>query len=128
MEGEMEQETRKFLQAEETAEKLVETLKQIHNEATSYQTATRELDDVRKRLLSLIESTEKVVNGSHEIVKILKEIGGPEILSRLTEVENKSKEDFAKQSKVLNNIKVLIILTFTSSAVAIITGIITLLR
>ncbi|PIU51934.1 hypothetical protein COS91_01875 [Candidatus Desantisbacteria bacterium CG07_land_8_20_14_0_80_39_15] len=124
----MEQETRKFLQAEETAEKLVETLKQIHNEATSYQTATRELDDVRKRLLSLIESTEKVVNGSHEIVKILKEIGGPEILSRLTEVENKSKEDFAKQSKVLNNIKVLIILTFTSSAVAIITGIITLLR
>ena len=124
----MEKEAAKFLQAEETAVKLVETLKQLHTEATSYQTATKELDTVRQRLLNLIESTERVASGSHEVIKILKEIGGPEILNRLRKLENKSTEEFDKQSKAMDKLKTLIILTLASSITAIIIGIIALLR
>lgn len=160
----MEKETQKFLEAEETAAKLVETLKQLYSESTSYQMATKELDVVRQQLLNLIESTEKVVSNSHEIVRILKEIGGPEILNRLTKiedklseevakvvntnleidrilkeskseiltrltkVEDKSTEQFDKQTKSLKRLKTLIIVTLTSSIIAIIIGIIGLLR
>ncbi len=124
----MEKEAEKFLQAEETAVRLVETLKQLHAEATSYQTATKELDTVRQRLLNLIESTEKVVSVSHEIVTILKEIGGPEILNRLTKVKDKVSEEFVKQSKSLQKLKTLIIVTLASSVIAIIIGIIAFLR
>ena len=124
----MEKEAEKFLQAEETAVRLVETLKQLHAEATSYQTATKELDTVRQRLLNLIESTEKVVSVSHEIVTILKEIGGPEILNRLTKVEHKVSEEFVKQSISLQKLKTLIIVTLASSVIAIIIGIIAFLR
>jgi len=123
----MEKEAGKFLQAEETAVKLVETLKQLHNETTSYQTATKELDIVRQRLIGLIESTEKIASGSYEIIKILKEIGGPEILSRLTKLENKVSEESTKQSKSLQNLKIFIIVTLISSVIAIIVGIIALL-
>ncbi len=124
----MEKEVQEFLGAEETAEKLVQTLKKLHTEATSYQTATKELDTVRQRLISLIESTEKVVNGSHEVVKILKEIGGPEILNRLMKLEDKSSGEFAKQSKSLERLKTLIMVAITSSIIAIVIGIIALLR
>lgn len=124
----MEKEAAKFLQAEETAVRLVETLKQLHTEATSYQTATKELDAVRQRLLSLIESTEKIVASSHEVIKILKEIGGSEILNRLSKIENKSAEEFNNQSKSLDKLKTLIIVTLASSITAIIIGIIALLR
>jgi len=124
----MEQEARMFLEAEETAEKIVQNLKQLHNEITSYQTATKELDAVRQRLSGLIESIEKVASGSYEVIKILKEIGGPEILNRITNVENKVSEESANQSKNLKNLKILIILTLTSSIIAITVGIIALLK
>jgi hypothetical protein len=124
----MEKEAEKFLQAEETAMKLVETLKQLHTEATSYQTAKKELDTVCQRLLNLIESTERIASGSHEIIKIMKVIGGPEILNRLIKVENKVSEEFAKQSKVIEKIKTLIMVTLASSIIAIIVVIIALLK
>lgn len=124
----MEKEAERFLQAEETAVKLVKTLKQLHTEATSYQSATRELDTVRQRLLDLIKSTERVASGSHEVIKILKEIGGPEILNKLAKLENKSTEEFAKQSKSLEKLKTLIVVTLASSITAIVIGIIALLR
>jgi len=124
----MEKDAEKFLQAEETAVELVETLKQLHTEATSYQTATKELDTVRQRLIGLIESTEKIANGSHEVIKILKEISGPEILNRLSKIENKSTEEFNKQSKAMDRLKTLIIITLASSITAMIIGIIALLR
>jgi hypothetical protein len=124
----MEKEAQKFLEAEETAVKLVETLRQLHTEATSYQTATKELNIVRQQLLALIESTEKAVGGSYEVIKILKEVGGPEILNRLTKLENKSNEEFTKQLKSIEKLKILIIITLASSIIAIIIGIIGLLK
>lgn len=124
----MEKEAEEFLQAEETAVNLVETLKHLHSEATSYQTATKELDTVCQRLLNLIESTEKIASDSHEVIKILKEIGGPEILNRLAKLENKSTEEFAKQVEGMGKLKTLIIVTLASSITAVIGGIIALLK
>jgi predicted alternative tryptophan synthase beta-subunit len=150
----MDKEVQKFLEAEETAVKLVETLKLLHNEATSYQTATKELDKVRQRLLSLIESSERIVDGSHQIIKILKEIGGPEILNRILELENKLTSDFVilkeigqteipdrfkelenkfivefvKQMEGINKLKTMIIVTLASSITAVAIGVIALLR
>ncbi len=124
----MEKEVEKFLQAEETAVRLVETLEQLHTEATSYQTATKKLDTVGQRLLNLIESTERIASDSHEVIKILKEIGGPEILNRLAKLENKLTEEFAKQSKGMSKLKMLIIVTLASSITAVIIGVIALLR
>jgi len=124
----MEKEAEKFLQAEETAFKLAETLKELHNEATSYQTATKELEIVRQRLLNLIEATEKVASGSHEVIVTLKQIGGPEILNRIGKVEEKQNQGLAKQLMGLKRLKNLVIVTLFCSILGLIIGIIALLK
>lgn len=72
-------------------------MQQLYNEANSYHTATEGLKSVRKKLLSLIEGTEKAINGSYEIINNLKEIGTPEILNRIAKIEIKLLEEFNKQ-------------------------------
>lgn len=89
----MEKDVEKFLQAEESAEKLIQTLEKLQTEAKSYQGATSELGIARDKLLELIEATKDVVSNSYEVIKILKDIGGPEIFERFTKVENKLNED-----------------------------------
>lgn len=100
----MEKETQEFLKAEEAAGKLVQTLEKLQAEGVSYQTASEELDKVRGRLVNLIQSTEEVVKGSHEVVEVLKKIGGPEILSRLTTLEEQSGQEFGRQSKTMDRL------------------------
>lgn len=89
----MGKDVEKFLQAEESAEKLIQTLEKLQTEAKSYQGATSELGIARDKLLELIEATKDVVSNSYEVIKILKDIGGPEIFERFTKVENKLNED-----------------------------------
>jgi len=96
----MEEDNRKFLDAEQTAEKLVETLRGLQDEALSYQTASKELDDVKRSLMILIETTQQVVVDSHECVKVLRDIGGPEILNQLGEIDNRL-EGLESQAKML---------------------------
>jgi ABC-type phosphate transport system auxiliary subunit len=98
----MAEETQKFIEAEETASRLVLTLQQLHTEAKSYQTATTELDAVRKQLVSLIESTQQVVNESLESVKVLRQIGGPEILRCITQMQAKTTDAIATVESNLN--------------------------
>lgn len=95
----MAQDAEKFLEAEETAIKLVENLKELHFEANSYKNAKMELDEARQKLINLIESTEKVTESSYEIIKMLKDIGGPEILTRI----NNMNEVIADATRSLNN-------------------------
>lgn len=100
----MEKETQEFLKAEEAAQKLVQTLEKLQAEGASYQTASEELDKVRIRLVNLIQSTEEVVKGSREIVGVLKKIGGPEILDRLTGLKEQCGQEFARQSETLDRL------------------------
>ena len=123
----METETQKFLEAEETAEKLVHTLQSLHSEATSYQTATKDLDTVRQQLLGLIESTEKIVIDSHESIKVLKDIGGPEILSKLEQIEANSTQRFASQSKRFDKLNMIVLLALACSIGAIAVGVLAFL-
>ena len=123
MEVNLEEEAKKFLDAEETANNILESLKKLRAESAHYQTAKDDLETVRQQLVNLINSTEKVAKGSHEVVQILKEIGGPEILDRIVKLENKSNAYFEEQSKTLKKLKTLIIFCLTSSLIAVIIGI-----
>lgn len=124
----MEKETQEFLKAEETAAKLVQTLEKLQAEGASYQTASEELDKVRGRLVNLIQSTEEVVKGSHEIVGVLKKIGGPEILDRLTRLKEQYSQEFAIQSRGLKILNRLVMITIAGSVAGVVLGIMALVR
>ncbi len=83
----MENEVERFLNAEQTAEKLVETLKQLQQEAQNYDTAAKDLESVRQQLLTLIDTTKEICEISYNAIKILREVNGPEIISKLGQVE-----------------------------------------
>ena len=123
MEDKMEKDVEKFLQAEESAEKLIQTLEKLQTEAKSYQSAANELGIARDKLLELIESTKNVVNNSYEVIKTLRDIGGPEIFERFTKLENKLDEGFLKQSSSIKNTKIFVIILVLTS-LAIIVGLI----
>ena len=120
MEDKMEKDVEKFLQAEESAEKLIQTLEKLQTEAKSYQGATNELGIARDKLLELIESTKDVVSNSYEVIKTLKDIGGPEIFKRFTKLENKLEETFNKQSSRIKNLKIFIIILLLISLATIV--------
>ncbi len=124
----MEKETQQFLKAEETAGKLVQTLEKLRTESASYQTASEELDKVRGRLVNLIQSTEEVVRGSHEIVGVLKKIGGPEILDRLTRLKEQCGQEFTIQSRGLRILNRLLMMAIASSVAGVVLGVIALIR
>ena len=137
----MEKDVEKFLQAEESAEKLIQTLEKLQTEAKSYQGATNELGIARDKLLELIESTKNVVSNSYEVIKTLKDIGGPEIFERFTKlegkldgsaksienslderfakIESKLEETFNKQSSRIKNLKIFIIILLLISLATI---------
>ena len=141
MEDKMEKDVERFLQAEESAEKLIQTLEKLQTEAKSYQGATNELGIARDKLLELIESTKDVVNNSYEVIKTLKDSGGPEIFERFTKleskldestksignsldekftkIENKLEEAFSKQSLRIKNLKIFIIILLLISLATI---------
>ncbi len=124
----MEKETQQFLKAEETAGKLVQTLEKLRTESASYHTASEELDKVRGRLINLIQSTEEVVKGSREIVGVLKEIGGPEILDRLTKLKEQHAQECATYSNGLKILNRLVMLAIAGSMAGVVLGIASLIR
>jgi hypothetical protein len=83
----MSEDTEKFLEAEQAAQEVLEALQRLREEAISYKTATADLDLVRERLLGLITSTEAIGKDTHNVVKTLMDIGGPEILRRVNLVK-----------------------------------------
>ncbi|MFC1952626.1 hypothetical protein ACFLWR_00655 [Chloroflexota bacterium] len=119
----MEKETVNFLDAEETAQKLVEALSKLQSEATSYGTASTELNDVKLELLNLIESTKSGVERSQAIIKLVGEIGGPEIIDRLARLEEYSQKSFLIQARQLDKLRVFLIATFATAVIAVIISI-----
>ncbi len=124
----MEKETQQFLKAEETAGKLIQTLEKLRTESASYHTASEELDTVRGRLVNLIQSTEEVVKGSREIVGVLKKIGGPEILDRLTKLKEQHAQECVTHSNGLRMLNRLVMVAIAGSTAGVVLGIASLIR
>ena len=122
----MEKEAASFLEAEETAQKLVETLRKLQTEAASYSTAAKELNEVKLELLNLIESTKNGVERSQAIIKLLGDIGGPEIINRLARLEEASQKSFSIQAGQVDKLRVYLIATFATAVIAVIISIILL--
>lgn len=123
----MEVETQKFLEAEQTAGKLVGTLQQLHTEATSYRTATGELETVRQRLLSMIEVMQQTAVESHKAIIILNEMGGPEIIRHLNFIESQISRGSELESKQHKKLTTLVLLALTIVTISSILSIIILL-
>ncbi len=164
----MENEVERFLNAEQTAVKLVETLKHLQKEAQNYDTAAQDLESVRQQLITLIDTTKEICEISYNAIKTLREINGPEIITKLGHVEgivtqsdislqklnekdlpetflrleylkgvvNNSGEivtsiknkELPQTFIVLNRLKLLITIGIAASGVAIILGVISLVR
>jgi hypothetical protein len=122
----MARESEKFLQAEESAEQLVQALNELKKEAVSYKSSQYELDTVRQRLVSLIDSIQGVVKDTHEAVKTLKSIGGPEILSGINSHSQKLIEHSDIRDQQYSRLRVLVFIGLSASLLSLL-GIIALL-
>lgn len=85
----MDREEKKFLEAEERIQNILGTLKQLKEEAVSYKDASEQLESAKERVSRFVLSTERVAVEINEVVKSLKEIGGPEIFNQLNKIDNK---------------------------------------
>jgi hypothetical protein len=104
----MTKETDRFLQAEESAEKLVQALRDLQAQASSYQSATNELNLVREKLGKFIESTAIIAKDTHEAVKTIKEIGGPKILGMLDTFAKFASAEAAISAKRFAQLRILV--------------------
>ena len=110
----------RFLDAEKNAEQLVRTLSELRGEAVSYKNSTKELNVVREKLVTLIESNQIIAKDTYEIVKSINSIGGPEIFSELKKISHLVNEQSNKITKKLSNNKVLIYIGMLLSILSLI--------
>jgi len=113
----MSKEADKFLHAEQSAQELVQTLEQLKNETNSYRTSKDTLDSVRQKLSGLIDSSLSIAKDTHEIVKLLKSIGGPEILSRISGL-----------SEQMDRMRLLVIISLSIATLTVVGIVVLLLR
>ena len=76
-----------FLQAEEEASRLVEELTRLKQEIQHYSAASHSLDEAGARIGSLVDEVSKATTGVGDVIKTLREIGTPELLDRLSAIE-----------------------------------------
>ncbi len=77
-----------FLNAEEQLKQLVVALGELQTETVSYKDAGKELAEVGDGLQSLIERMKESGQAVQDSIKLLSEIGAPEILGRLGNLED----------------------------------------
>lgn len=108
----MANEKQKFLDAESTATQLVDTLNKLKNEIMSYNSATKNLDEVKNSLVKFIDEVHQISKKSLEILETLRSIGGPEILTRLKELNDKQNayQESSKKQSVIYIILIIIVI------------------
>lgn len=77
-----------FLNTEQAAEELVTTLEKLRAEVQSFGSATQELAATRKKLEGFIDSCREIAADTNAIVKEIRKIGGPELFSRMDQLES----------------------------------------
>ena len=77
-----------FLNAEEAANKLVETVHMLQTEIAAHKSAKEDFLAARQRLESLVDSVASIVEDSSAVLKELRRVGAPEILRRCDAIES----------------------------------------
>ncbi|MDP8262200.1 MAG: hypothetical protein P9M13_02725 [Candidatus Ancaeobacter aquaticus] len=76
-----------IIKIEERAQELVSNLEALHQQVGSYQEAKDELQKASVKLLTFIESTQKLSEESHQIIQTINQIGSSKIFERLKNIE-----------------------------------------
>ena len=91
----------KFINIIESAEQVLDTLTKLQAEIESYETAGKELNDVKKELLSLVASIKKSSNGMFQLSKDL-----AEAVEDISNIANSISGEMSKsEKKILETIK-----------------------
>jgi tetrahydromethanopterin S-methyltransferase subunit G len=77
-----------LLDLEKEAEKLSNAIREMYDEIGSYKDAKNDFHKVNNDLLLLVQKTDGLVVNSHAIIHKMNEIGMPEVLSRINNLEN----------------------------------------
>lgn len=101
----MEKEVNNFLKAEELANEFVETLKELYEEIKNYQSTSQTLENVREHILNLINRLEALANNLMEIIHILKNFEGNEIINKLETIERSMNDLFLNLTNELKELK-----------------------
>lgn len=134
----MSKETENFLNAEQSAQKLIQALEDLKNEAISYKTSAHELDAAKGKLLDLVDSFLPIVQGAGEVVSVLKSTH-PEVLDKLgalsSQVSEQSKtirseleQKVKSLSEQLNRLRLLTIIGLSIAGLSVIGIVVLLLR
>ena len=79
----MSQDGDRFLDFEKSAEKLLDSIEKLNQEASAYKECKDLTDKVGDKLNILIDSTRGIINGIESTISTMKTIGGSEIISEL---------------------------------------------
>ena len=93
----------KFLQAERSAEQLVNALNELKKETISYKTSKEELEKVGQRLILLIDKFEAIAKDTSETIITVKSIGGPEILKSVDLAKDGIKDEIKSTSSEMKD-------------------------
>jgi tetrahydromethanopterin S-methyltransferase subunit G len=77
-----------LLDLEKEAEKLSNAIREMYDEIGTYKDAKYDFHKVNNDLLLLVQKTDGLVVNSHAIIHKMNEIGMPEVLSRINNLEN----------------------------------------
>lgn len=91
----MAQESDPFLQAEQRARDLVETLEQLTEEVQSYQTATGDLHEARDAVAHLTTSMQPIAEATHDLLKTARSVGGPAIMDAVASLSQRTETQHA---------------------------------
>ena len=122
----MDADAQKFLEAEAEAERLVVTLEKLQAEAGSYQTARTDLSTVAARLSTLITATKDIAADTHQAVRTLQSIGGPEILHLLRKLDEQSRTEHMEQARKLTRTTTLLLIAVPVAIIAALASLISL--
>ena len=92
-----------IVQLEKDANLLVEEIKNLKKEVTSYRMAAGELTKTRESLIAFLEETQKLTQQSHKLLATLNEIGTARIFEELHAIKDtaESNRHKAKAANVL---------------------------
>ena len=124
----MTQPTQKFLEAEESATKVLQALEALRDEADRHLTSAQQLDEARTGLTELIGVVQEAAQGTFDTIQMLKSIGGPEILAQIDSLAQEIAQTTTAHAKQISQLRLLLFVTLALSGVAVLVGILVLLK